>query len=63
MLIAAGRRRAFLSEQEVTARWIVFRHWWRHAFSNLELIDGLDAWCHADNRAIDAQDARIKGGK
>lgn len=52
-----------LCAQERAARKVVIRHWARRAFSNLELIDALDAWCHADNRALDAQEERVKARK
>ena len=40
--------------QTRAARKVVIRHWSRQAWPGGVFSDARDAWCHADNRALDA---------
>lgn len=45
---------------ERRARKVVIRHWSRHSWPDGVFNDERDAWCHADNRALDAQKNRVE---
>lgn len=51
---------ARMCAQERKARKVVIRHWARRAYPLGSLVDECDAWCHADNRALNAQGKRLK---
>lgn len=44
--------------QERAARKVVIQHWSRQAWPGGVFSDERDAWCHADNRAMNVQERR-----